>query len=91
MGLTSDDEKVDHEEDGKHRERGDFKNKWCFSHNPLWYGCRMTSRELFVRLRHLPKFLFQVTDLVTQTSCKLELQLFGGGMHLLGQLSNEIS
>lgn len=91
MGLTSDDEQVDHEEDGKHRERGDFKNKWCFRHNPLWYGCRMTSRELFARLRHLPKFLFQVTDLVTQTSCKLELQLFGGGMHLLGQLSNEIS
>ena len=91
MGLTSDDEQVDHEEDGKHRERGDFKNKWCFSHNPLWYGCRMTSRELFARLRHLPKFLFQVTDLVTQTSRKLELQLFCGGMHLLGQLSNEIS
>lgn len=91
MGLTSDDEQVDHEEDGKHRERGDFKNKWCFSHNPLWYGCRMTSRELFARLRHLPKFLFQVTDLVAQTSCKLELQLFGGGMHLRGQLPNEIS
>ena len=47
--------------------------------------------ELFARLRHLPKFLFQVADLVTQTSRKLELQLFGGGMHLLGQLSNEIS
>ena len=46
--------------------------------------------ELFARLRHLPKFLFQVADLVTQTSRKLELQLFGGGMHLLGQLSNEI-
>ncbi len=57
----------------------------------------IASRELLrgrargARLRHLPKFLFQVTDLVTQTSCKLELQLFGGGMHLLGQLSNEIS
>ena len=51
----------------------------------------MTGRELFARLRHLPKFLFQVTDLVTQTSSKLELQLFCGGMHLLGQLSNEIS
>ena len=51
----------------------------------------MTGRELFARLRHLPKFLFQVTDLVTQTSRKLELQLFCGGMHLLGQLSNEIS
>ena len=82
MGLTSDDKQVNHEEDGKHRKRGDFKKSSGVS-AIIHYGteCRMTGRELFARLRHLPKFLFQVTDLVTQTSRKLELHVVRRRMH----------
>ena len=90
MGFASDYEQVDHEEDGKHRERGDFKSKWCFSHDSPWYECRMTGRRLLARLSHLPEFLLQVADLIAQTRGKLELQLFGGRVHLLGQLPDQI-
>ncbi len=45
---------------------------------------------LLVGFRHLTEFFFEVSDLVAQTSCKLELELFGGGVHLLAQLANEI-
>ena len=43
-----------------------------------------------VRFRHLAQFLLEVADLVAQACCELELELFGGGVHLLAQLTDKV-
>ena len=45
---------------------------------------------LLVGFRHLTEFFFEVSDLVAQTGRKLELELFGGGVHLFAQLANQV-
>ena len=50
----------------------------------------MTGRTSFAGFGHLPQFLLQIPDFVTQTCRKLELELLGRRMHLVGKLTDKV-